>query len=156
MQGEFRVCRVCERKRHIDRYYRSTNKQGREYRRRVCASCYHRKRVKKRVELTEMRPFVREIVHRCGGIRPAATRIGTTPMVVRRWLGISLRYDGGKRYRDKRMDKSSATVVMTVLRELRREQVFFEHHGGYRPPWLSVDDRDAKYKRDGRVRRAAA
>lgn len=148
---EMRECRICRKVRHIERFYKATNAQGKVYRRRVCAICVHRHRVKKRVPLEQVRPYVREIVHRCGSIRRAAVALETSPMVVRRWLGVSLRYDtNGRTYRDKRMNRETAARVLLVLADLRRGHVFYEggRKGiGDKPPWSSVNDGEAEYRR---------
>lgn len=156
MIEEYRVCRVCLGTKHIERFYKATNRQGKVYRRRVCATCVHRDRVPKRVLLTEIRPYLLEVVTRCGGIKPAARRLDTQPTVVRRWLSLSWTYDRGNRYRNRRMARESAANVLEVLRVLRTEQVFYDastKRRGPKPKWLGVDDRDTEYKRK---RRAAA
>lgn len=75
-------------------------------------------------------------------------------MVIRRWLGKSPRYDRGKVYWDKRMDRKSAARILSTLRQLRIDGVFYEHTNGRRPAWMRTDDTDAERKR--KERREAA
>lgn len=146
----YRVCKICGVEKHIDNFYTIVSKSGKFYKRRICSVCHHRNQIRTRIPLTEIRPYLNEIIIRCGGINPAAKLLNTQTTVIRRWMGKSLRYDNGKVFRDKRMTRESAARILSTLRQLRTDGVFYEHSNGRRPAWMSVDDTDAERKRKER------
>jgi len=131
--------------------------KGKHYRASRCKRCTNRLKWKYRtVELSMMRPYLLEIIHRTGSKRQAAIALGIKHTQLRHWLGISYRYrKDGRRYKSKRMHRDSAAHVLRTLRRLRQENTFYEHTPQKRnkPYWHSVDDKEAER---GRKRRKAA
>lgn len=128
--------------------------KDKHYRASRCKQCTNRiKWPYRTVPLSDMKPYLMEIVHRTGSKRAAAAALGVKHTQLRHWLQISWRYrKDGRKYKSKRMHRNSAAHVLMTLRHLRQENAFYSHTPQKRnkPYWHSVDDKEAEYRRERR------
>lgn len=128
---------------------------GNTYRRSICQKCLNRRNWKiKRIPLGTVRPHLLEILNRTGSQRRAAQALEITPTQLRHWLGLAYRYHpDGRKTKATSISRKSATLILTTLRQLRSENVHYEHgnRSGKKPYWFNVNDQEAERGRHRRT-----
>lgn len=106
------------------------------------------------MSIIQFKPFLDEIIFRCGSQRKAAKRLGIAKSQLRLWIGASRRHESGKIQTS--ITRESARKIVTTLKQLRHDNVHYihDHMPGPKPVWLKIDDAEAERKREERERAA--
>lgn len=152
---KYKKCFKCGLTKSVDEFWRQSG--NREYFRGACKSCLSQ--ATERIPLSEVQPYLREIIFRCGSEGRAAERLGIHKKQLRIWLGKQKRYyKDGSTHTARRIHKNSARRVFATLLELRAEGAFYNpaDNRGYKPPWFNIDNEEAEKRQMRRKREVAS